>query len=103
MMPAKLATSGFLKIKIFWNKGYDIIILDYHVTNKSLSRDSNYTVDLVMWPKFGYSSISVREVIMISILQEFDQKNPFFEGWYWFKFNNLWPAIGMIFLQGKNW
>ena len=97
MMSAKLATPGFLKIKIFWNKGYDIIILDYHVTNKSLSRDSNYTVE------FGYSSISITEVIMISILQGFDHKIPFFEGWYWFKFNNLWPAIGMIFLQGKNW
>ena len=68
MMPAKLATPGLLKIEIFWNKGYDVIILDYHVTNKILSCDSSYIVDAVMWPKFGNCSISVREVIITSIL-----------------------------------
>ena len=41
MMSAKLATPGLLKIEIFKNKGYD-------VTNKVLSRDSNYIVDVVM-------------------------------------------------------
>ena len=46
-----------------------------------------------MWPKFGYSSICIREVIITSISQWFDQKNSFFEGWSWFKFNNLWPAL----------
>ena len=48
MMTAKLATPGLLKIKIFRNKGYDVTILDYDVTNKILSRDSNYIVDVVM-------------------------------------------------------
>ena len=47
-----------------------------------------------MWPKFGNSSISMREVIIISILQGFDQKNCFFERWSWFKFNNLELALG---------
>ena len=47
-MSAKLATPGLLKIKIFQNKGYDVIIPDYDVTNKILSRDSNYIVDVVM-------------------------------------------------------
>ena len=70
-MSAKLATLGFLKIKAFWNKGYDVIIFAGDV-NKILSRDSNYIVDVVMWPKFGNSSISMREVIITSILQEFD-------------------------------
>ena len=50
----------------------------HDITNKILSRDSNYIVDVVMWPKFGNSSISMREVIIISILWEFDQKNHFF-------------------------
>ena len=68
MISAKLATPGLLKIKIFQNKGYDVIIPDYDVTNKILSRDSNYIVDVVMWPKFGNSSISMREVIIMSIL-----------------------------------
>ena len=37
------------------------------VTNKISLRDSNYVVDLSMWPKFGNSSISMREVITTSI------------------------------------
>ena len=39
MMSAKMATLSILKIKVFWNKGYDVIILSmtsltkfYHVT-----------------------------------------------------------------------
>ena len=68
MMSAKMATPGLLKITVFWNKGYDVIISVDDVTNKILSRDSNYIVDVVMWPKFGNSSISVREVIITSIL-----------------------------------
>ena len=34
MMSAKLATLG-LKIKLFWNKGYDIIISVHGVTKKN--------------------------------------------------------------------
>ena len=58
MMSAKMATPDFLKIKVFWNKNYD-------VSNKILSRDWHYIVDEVMWPKFGKFSISLREVIII--------------------------------------
>ena len=54
-----------------------MIIPDHVVTNKILSRDSNYVVDVVMRPKFGNSSISMREVIITSILQRFVQKNLF--------------------------
>ena len=68
MMPAKKAASAFLKIKIFWKKVYDVIIFVADVSNKILPRDSNYNVDVVMWPKFGNSSISVWEVIITSIL-----------------------------------
>ena len=53
MISAKLASQGLLKIKIFWNKGYDDIILDNGVTNKILWRDPNYIVDVVTWSKFG--------------------------------------------------
>ena len=53
MMSAKLAALSLLKIKIFWNKGYDIIIYIHVITNKILSRDSNYKVDVVIRPKFG--------------------------------------------------
>ena len=67
-MSAKMATPDLLKITAFWNKGYDVIIYVRDVTNKILSRASNYIVDVVMWPEFGNSNISMREVIIISIL-----------------------------------
>ena len=68
MMSAKMATPGFRKIKVFWKKGYDVIIFVNDVTNKILSCDSNYILDVVTWPKFGNSIISMREVIIISSL-----------------------------------
>ena len=68
MISAKMATPGVLKITVFWNKGYDVIIRVDDVTNKILSHDSNYIIDVFMWPKFGNSSISMREVITTSIL-----------------------------------
>ena len=68
MMSAKMATPGLLKIKIFWKKGYDVIIFVHGVINKILSRDSNHNVNVVMWLKFGNSSISVREVFITSIV-----------------------------------
>ena len=48
MMSANLAPLVFLKVKVFWNKGYDVIISVHDVTNKVLSRFSNYIVDGVM-------------------------------------------------------
>ena len=42
MIPAKMATPGLLKIKVFWRKGYDVIISVHDVTNKILARDSNH-------------------------------------------------------------
>ena len=62
IISANLATPGILKRKLFWNKGYDVIISVHDVTNKILTRDSNYISDVVMWPKFGNSGISMREV-----------------------------------------
>ena len=68
MMLAKLATLGYLKTKIFQNKGYEVIISLHDNTNKILLRESKYIVDVFMWLKFGYYSISRREVIIASIL-----------------------------------
>ena len=48
MMSAKSVAIGLLKIKVFWNKCYDVITFIYDVTNKILSRDSNYMVDVVV-------------------------------------------------------
>ena len=67
MMSAKMATPGLLKIMEFWNKGYDVIISVDDINNKILWHDSNYIVDVFMWPKFGNSSISMGEVITTSV------------------------------------
>ena len=56
MMSGKMAIPALLKIKVFWNKCYYVIYSVYDVSNKILSHDSNYIVDVVMWPKFGKSS-----------------------------------------------
>ena len=51
MISAKLATQGFLKIKLFQNEGYDVIISVHDRTNtmnEIISRESNYIVDVVI-------------------------------------------------------
>ena len=47
---------------------YGVITSVSDFTNKILQRDSNYIVDVVMWPKFGNSSISMMETIITSVL-----------------------------------
>ena len=66
MMSVKIATLGLLKIKLFWNKGYDVIIYVHDV--KILSHDSNCIVNVVIWPKLGNSNIYLREVIITSMM-----------------------------------
>ena len=69
MISAKMVFLCFLEINVMND-----------VTSENLSRESNYMVDVVMWPKFLNSNISMRKVIIISILQGFDQKKPHFLG-----------------------
>ena len=66
MMSAKMAAPSLLKIKVFWNIGYDVIISVYD--SEVLLRGSNYIVDVIMGPKFGNLNISMTEVIITSIL-----------------------------------
>ena len=63
-----MANPALFKIKIFWNKGDDIIVYVLDVPSKILLRESNYIVDVVMWPKFGNSSGFMIEAMIISIL-----------------------------------
>ena len=63
-----MSTPGLLKKTVFWNKGYDVIIPVNDVNYKIVSRDSNYILDVFIWPNFGNSSISMREAITTSIL-----------------------------------
>ena len=78
MMSTKLVTLGLLKIKVLWNKGYDVKISVYGVTSKTLSRDSNYFVDVVVWLEIANPTIFMREVIITSTLYRFVKKNSFF-------------------------
>ena len=66
MMSAKMATPGLRKIKVLWKNGYDAIIFVNDVTNKILLHDSNHIADVVAWPRFGKSRVSMREVIITS-------------------------------------
>ena len=47
-MSTKMATPGLLKITVFRNKVYVVIIFVDDVTNKILSRNSNYIGDAFM-------------------------------------------------------
>ena len=89
MMLAKLATPDFLKIMIFQNKDFEAIIFVHGMSNKVLSCDSNYTVFVVLWPKFGNSIISMKEVLELQFYKDLTRKTSFFEGCFCFKFNNL--------------
>ena len=66
MMSAKMATLDILK-KGMRNKGYDVIDYVHDIANEILSRDSKCIAGVAMWPKFGNSSIYMREVIITSI------------------------------------
>ena len=48
MISAKMAILDFLEIKAFRNKNYGVINSLYDVTNKILSHDSNYIVNVVV-------------------------------------------------------
>ena len=74
---SEMTTLGLLKILVFRNKGYDVIIPVDYFTNKIVSCDPNYTLNLFIWPKFGNCSIPMREVIKTSILYEFGEKYRF--------------------------
>ena len=74
---------------------------------QNLTRNSNYIVDVVMKPKFGNSSISMREVITTSFFIRFyTEKAIFVDRFSWFKFNNLGLALGVAlkcFLSVVKW
>ena len=48
MMSAKTTTPVLLKIRVFGNNGYYVIISVHDVTSKILPPDSNYVIDVVM-------------------------------------------------------
>ena len=95
VMSVNLTTVGLVQIKVLWNKSYNFLISVHDVTSKILSCNSNYFVDVVLWPKFGNPNISMRAFIIMSILQNVDKKCQLFERCSWFKLNNLGLALDM--------
>ena len=93
MISAKMATPGLLKITVFWNKGCDIIIPVDDVTNKISSCDSNYIVDVFMWPKLVTIAFLWERLSQPQFYNDLTRKAGFFEGWSWFRFNNLGLAL----------
>ena len=63
-----MVTLGLLKIKVLSNIDHDVILCFHDITNKIFSCNCNYIVDGAMWPKFVNSSISMKEVIVKSVL-----------------------------------
>ena len=75
MISAKLATISLLQIKPFWNEGFVVITFAHDLNNKILLRDSNYIVDVALWPKFGNSSVEPREVIKTTLTSKWNFVN----------------------------
>ena len=77
MMSAKMASLGLLKIKVMMS----FYVLKLYCRCGHLSK------------VLETLNISMRKLIITSILLVFDRKNYFFDGWSWFQFNNF--AQGM--------
>ena len=92
-----MAILGRLKIKLFWNKGYDVIIYPSR-HQKNLSRASNYIVDLVMWPEFGNLAFLWQKLSQPQFYKDLTRKITFFDALSWFKFSNLGLTLGMTLI-----
>ena len=68
MMSTKVATPGLLKIKVLWKEGHYVTFSLHDFTNKFLSSTSNDIIDVIMWSNIGNCSISMRKVIITSIV-----------------------------------
>ena len=95
MMSAKLTTPDLLKITVFWIKVNVVIISDHNVTNKILSRDSNFIVNLSYDQSLVTLAFLWEKLSQPQFYKDLVRKNNFFEGPSWLKFNNLRLALGV--------
>ena len=94
-MPAKMATLGFLEIKVLWKEVHDVITYTNDTTIKILSDGSNYIVDADVtkfWLLQHFYEISYHNLSFIRIWPE---KNTFLRSALGSKFNNLELELGM--------
>ena len=80
---------------VFWNKGYYVIYPVYNFSNKTLSHDSNYIMDVVTWPKLVTLASVQEKLSWPQFYKDLTRKTAFFEERSWFKFNNLGLALGI--------
>ena len=80
---------------VFWNKGYYVIYPVYNFSNKTLSHDSNYIMDVVTWPKLVTLAFVQEKLSWPQFYKDLTRKTAFFEERSWFKFNNLGLALGI--------
>ena len=95
MMSGKMTTPDLLKITVCWNKDYDVIIPVDDVTNKILLRDS-----IILYMCSSDQSLVTATFLWEKLSQpqfykDLTRKTASFEGWSWFKFNNLRLALGI--------
>ena len=95
MISAKLTTLVFPNIKIFSIKSYNVMNSVYSVTSKILLRDSNYIVFVIWWPNLGNYQFYERHYQNLNFTRIWPKNSSFFEGYTWFKFNNLRLTLDM--------
>ena len=101
MISAKMATLGFLKITVFWNKGYDVVMSVYDVTNKIYHVTQ---IILQMWSCLVTLAFLWEKLSQPQFCKDLTRNPPppgcffffFLGGGSWFRFNDLgltlaWP------------
>ena len=89
-----MATPGLLKITVFWNKGYDVIIPDDDVTTKFYQ-----VIQIILQMRSCDQSLVTLAFLWEKLFQpqfykDLTRKTTFFERWSWLNFNNLGLALG---------
>ena len=88
MITAKIATPGFLKIKIFFKKAYGVIV--FSMTSPT---EFYHVIQIIMYMWFCdpilVTLAFLREKLSYTqFYNDLTKKTAFFEGWSWFKLNN---------------
>ena len=89
-----MATPGLLKITVFWNKDYDVIIPDDDVTTKFYQ-----VIQIILQMRSCDQSLVTLAFLWEKLFQpqfykDLTRKTTFFERWSWLNFNNLGLALG---------